>query len=268
MDERLKIVTSFYEEVQEDTRLDRSRHGQLEFATTMEYIHRYAKPGAKLIELGAATGRYSLALAQEGYDVTAVELVEKNLEVLRRKAAQFPEGSLRLQAVQGDATDLATFPDGAFDVALSFGPMYHLYEPEEVRRTIRETIRVTKDGGVMMFAFLSVYAILFDNYLKDTLHLGMEENFDEAYRTKHFAEQLFTGYDIVEFEELFRDEPVEHLATAATDTVMELAEQRVDFSMTDEHFEEFLRYHLATCEKRELLGASSHLLYICKKIGK
>ena len=221
--------------------------------------------------LGALLGRFGKArVPMPGgcYFGAAVELVEKNLEILRRKAAQFPEGSLRLQAVQGDATDLAAFPDGAFDVALSFGPMYHLYEPEEVRRTIRETIRVTKDGGVMMFAFLSVYAILFDNYLKDTLHLGMEENFDEAYRTKHFAEQLFTGYDIVEFEELFRDEPVEHLATAATDTVMELAEQRVDFSMTDEHFEEFLRYHLATCEKRELLGASSHLLYICKKIGK
>ena len=87
MDERLKIVKGFYDEVEEDTRLERSRHGQLEFATTMEYIHRYAKPGAKLIELGAATGRYSVALAKEGYDVTAVELVEKNLEVLRRKKA-------------------------------------------------------------------------------------------------------------------------------------------------------------------------------------
>ena len=268
MDERLKIVKGFYDEVEEDTRLERSRHGQLEFATTMEYIHRYVKPGSKLIELGAGTGRYSVALAKEGYDVTAVELVEKNLEILRRKKAQLPEGTAHLQAVQGDATDLSAFADGAFDVTLSFGPMYHLYESADVRRTIRETIRVTKEGGIMMFAFLSVYAILFDNYLKETLHLGMEENFDEAYRTKHYAEQLFTGYDIVEFEDLFRDEPVEHLVTAAVDTVLELAEDRVDFSMTDEQFEEFLRYHLATCEKRELLGASSHLLYICKKVGK
>ena len=33
----------------------------------------------------------------------------------------------------------------------------------------------------------------------------------------------------------------------------------------DEEFELFLKYHLATYEKRELLGSSSHLLYICKK---
>ena len=280
MDGRLTIVKGFYEESCEDTRLERSRHGQLEFATTMEYIRRYAKPGAKMIELGAGTGRYSVALAKQGFDVTAVELVEKNLEVLRANAAaaaaeadmQDAKGSgaeargVRLQAIQGDATDLSGFGDEAYDVTLSFGPMYHLYEPAEVRKAIREAIRVTKKGGVLLFAFLSVYAILFDNYLKETLHDGLVENFDEAYRTKHFAEQLFTGYDITEFEGLFTDESVEPCATVAVDTVLELAEDREDFSMTDEAFEEFLKYHLATCEKRELLGASSHLLYICRKI--
>ena len=35
--------------------------------------------------------------------------------------------------------------------------------------------------------------------------------------------------------------------------------------MSDEEFEQFAQFHLATCEKRELLGSSSHLLYICKK---
>ena len=277
MDDRLAIVKGFYSEIEEDTRLQRSRHGQLEYATTMEYIHRFLKPGERVLELGAGTGRYSVALAKEGFDVTAVELVEENLEVLRRNSegllkktpgglaetAGTPSGHLR--ALQGDATDLGTFPDETFDMTLSLGPMYHLYDPDDVRRAIREAIRVTKKGGVIIFAFLSVYAILFDNYLKETLHDGMEENFDEQYRTRHFAEQLFTGYDIVEFEELFRNEPVGHLATAAADTVLELAEERTDFSMNDEAFSEFLRYHLATCEKRELLGASSHLLYICRK---
>ncbi|MBO4324499.1 MAG: class I SAM-dependent methyltransferase [Lachnospiraceae bacterium] len=270
MDERLSIVKGFYTEIEEDTRLQRSRHGQLEYATTMEYIHRFLKPGDRIAELGAGTGRYSIALAKEGYDVTAVELVEKNLEVLRKNAEALfgktpaAEGP-QLQALQGDATDLAALPDESFDMTLSLGPMYHLYDPADVRKAIREALRVTKKGGVVITAFLSVYAILFDNYLKETLHDGMEENFDEQYRTRHYAEQLFTGYDITEFEELFRNEPVEHLTTAAADTVLELAEDRTDFSMNDEAFSEFLRYHLATCEKRELLGASSHLLYICRK---
>ena len=49
------------------------------------------------------------------------------------------------------------------------------------------------------------------------------------------------------------------------DLLTEIAEDRVDFEMSDEAFAEFLKYHLARCEKRELLGASSHLLYICRK---
>ena len=35
--------------------------------------------------------------------------------------------------------------------------------------------------------------------------------------------------------------------------------------MSDEEFEAFAKMQLALCEKRELLGSSSHLLYICKK---
>ncbi len=279
MDDRLAIVSGFYKEIEEEKRIDGSRHAQLEFATTMEYIRRFAKPGDRLLELGAATGRYSVELAKQGYDVTAVELVERNLEVLRRNAEELlkkaPEGlpgtktsgeeSIRLQALQGDATDLSFLQDDRFDLTLSLGPMYHIYEPADVRAAIREAIRVTRKGGVMMFAFISVDAILFNNYLKATLHDGIEENFDREYHTRHFAEQLFTGYEVPEFEDLFRDEPVEHLATVAADTVLEIAEDRVDFEMSDEAFAEFLKYHLARCEKRELLGASSHLLYICRK---
>ena len=85
MSRRIEIVSSFYDDIDEDSRLDKSRHGQLEYATTMEYIHRYAKPGAKVLEIGAGTGRYSIALAKEGYNVMAVELMEGNLDVLRKK---------------------------------------------------------------------------------------------------------------------------------------------------------------------------------------
>lgn len=47
--------------------------------------------------------------------------------------------------------------------------------------------------------------------------------------------------------------------------VLEIAERREDFSMTDEDFKAFADYQLHICEKREMLGSSSHLLYICKK---
>lgn len=87
MSKRIEILRSFYDDIDEDSRLNRSRQGQLEYITTMNYIHRYAKTRAKILEIGAGTGRYSIALAKEGYNVTAVELVESNLEVLKTTAS-------------------------------------------------------------------------------------------------------------------------------------------------------------------------------------
>ena len=261
MSKRIEIVSSFYDDIDEDSRLNRSRHGQLEYVTTMNYIQRYAKQGAKILEIGAGTGRYSIALAKEGYEVTAVELVESNLEVLRKN-------SIGIQGIishQGDALNLGRFADNEFDVTLVFGPMYHLYDKDEVQKAIEEAVRVTKSGGAILVAFLSVYAILFDNYLNGSFAAGVAENFDDSYNVKHFEEQLFTGYDIREFERLFETYDVAHMTTVAVDSILELAEGRKDFQMSDEEFEIFAQYHMTTCEKRELLGCSSHLLYICQK---
>ena len=261
MSKRVEIISSFYNEIDEDTRLFSSRHGQLEYITAMEYVGRFAKVGDKVLEIGAGTGRYSIALAKAGCNVTAVELVEHNLDILRRNSA----GLDNIRAFQGDALDLSRFEDNEFDVTMVFGPMYHLYDEKDVHRAIDEAIRVTKKDGVILVAFLSVHAILFNNYLQGNLADGMEENFTQDYCVKHFEEQLFTGYDVAEFERLFEEKNVQYITTAAMDSVLELAEERSDFAMSDEELEQFAKYHLAVCEMREMLGCSSHLLYICRK---
>lgn len=262
MSTREEIISEFYGKYDEDTRLERSRRGQLEYFTTMEYIHRYAGRDSKILEIGAGTGRYSVALAKEGMDVTAVELTEGNLAVLKRNS----EGIANIRSYQGDAIHLERFADNTFDVTLVFGPMYHLYETEDVNRAIDEAIRVTKPGGVMIFAFISVYAIMYANYLSGNWAAGEEENFTEDYRTKHFKEQLFTGYDVAEFEDLFKDKKTEWITTAGTDGILEPIQARDDFSFTDEDFEAFKKWYLACAEKRELLGYTNHLIYLCRKL--
>lgn len=261
MSRREEIVKSIYENYNEDGRLERTRHGQLEYLTTMTYIHKYLNDDAGILEIGAGTGRYSMALAKEGYNVTAVELVKHNLDILRLNAY----GIEGLTAIQGDALDLSMFGDDTFDMTLVFGPLYHLYEPADQHKAIDEAIRVTKPRGVIMYAFLSVHAIMYTNYLYDRFRSGIEENFTDDFRVRHFEDQLFTGFDIAEFEKLFSDKPVTWLKTVSADSVLEYGERWSGLEMDDEDFEIFSRYHLATCELRELLGSSSHLIYICRK---
>ena len=261
MSTRKEIVSSFYGQYDEDERTTRSRHGQLEYCTTMTYIHRYAAKQSKILEVGAGTGRYSIALAKEGMDVTAVELVESNLAVLRENS----KGIGSIQSFQGDATDLSRFPDNSFDVTLSFGPMYHMYETDEVNCAIDEAIRVTKPNGVILFAFISVFPIMYANYFYGNWAEGQAENFTNDYQVRHFKEQLFTGYDVTEFEELFHEKPVEWITTTGVDGLLEPIEKRPDFSMSDEDFKALAEWYLTFSEKRELLGTTNHLLYICRK---
>lgn len=78
-----QYLIDFYNQYDEDSRLA-PRHGSVEFLTTMRYIEKYIRPGHRVLEVGAGTGRYSHALAGRGYAVDAVELVEHNIEIFRQ----------------------------------------------------------------------------------------------------------------------------------------------------------------------------------------
>ena len=81
--------------------------------------------------------------------------------------------------------------------------------------------------------------------------------------TSNVGENVPIGVN--EFEKLFEKKPVEWLTTAGVDGLLEPIEKRPDFSMTDEEFEALAKWYLFFSEKRELLGSTNHLLYICRK---
>lgn len=64
-------LTNYYESYDEEGRLV-SKHGMAEYITTMKYVDKYLKPNMRVLEIGAAAGRYSHALAQKGYRADAV----------------------------------------------------------------------------------------------------------------------------------------------------------------------------------------------------
>lgn len=257
-----EAIRTFYEHYDEDGRL-LSRHGQVEFLTTMRYIERCLFPGAKILEIGAGTGRYSHALAKMGYAVEAVELVPHNIDVFRSKTAPGENVSVR----QGDATALTFFADDRFDVTLLLGPMYHLFTRDAQQQALREAVRVTKPGGVIMTAYcMTDPSILAYGFIKGHVHELLEKKLLDpvSFTASSTPEEVFVLYRTEDIEALRKEVPVTPLRLIATDGFTNHMRETVD-AMDDETFRVYLDYHFAVCERTDLLGISHHTLDICRK---
>lgn len=248
----------------EDDRLT-SKHGSVEFLTTIRYIERYLFPNTKIIEIGAGTGRYSHALAKKGYAVDAVELVPHNIEIFRSKIT--PDETISV--MQGDARDLSSFLDNSYDITLLLGPLYHMFTTEDKRQTIREALRVTKPNGVVFAAYCMSDASIMEGGFKnnrfdmiDLINKGFIN--EETFETRSAPELVFEIVRKEQIDFVMKAFNIERLHFIATD-LYTLHMREAITSMDEETFSRYLRYHYAICERPDMIGFTHHSLDIFRK---
>ena len=254
------IIINKYTEYNEDERLVSDRGHNLEYLTTMRYIQKFLKPGAKILEIGAATGRYSIALANMGYDITAVDLTPKNVEVMKSKSKHLTN----FTCMVGDALDLSMFKDKTFDMVLNLGPMYHLFNKKDKEKAVNETIRVAKKGGVCMFAYLPCASLMTGYGLRHQAAEHLIEVMDKKGRFKDIPEEIFNAFHIEDFKKLFEKTKTNYITNVATDGIAYAMREWVE-QLSQKDYDAFVKWHFLTCERSDQQGYSAHLLYICKK---
>lgn len=261
--ETLEILSQFYSNYDEEGRL-LSKHGSVEYLTTMRYIDKYLRPGMRILELGAATGRYTHALARKGYAVDAVELVQHNIDIFNTLTQPGENVTIR----QGDARDLSFLADESYDVTLLLGPMYHLFAVEDQRKALSEALRVTKKGGILMAAYCGNEATM----IQYCFGRGMLK--EEKYKKLVDPVTFKASSDPAELFELYRREDIDALMAnfqtlrlhyVGTDMATNYMRQTID-DMDEELFEMYLCYHFVICERSDLVGASHHILDIHRKL--
>ncbi|WIM93711.1 methyltransferase domain-containing protein [Actinoplanes oblitus] len=146
-----EIVTFYQDRYEEATRLHRRPQSRLERIRTLELLRELlpAAP-AKVLDVGGGPGAYARELLADGYRVRLVDLVPGHV-------AQARAGDPPVDAVVGDARELPE-PDDSQDATLLLGPLYHLHEPADRVRALREAIRVTRPGGPILAAAISRFA--------------------------------------------------------------------------------------------------------------
>lgn len=249
----------------EHTRLERH---QLEADMTWRYFDQYLPPHASILEIGAATGRYTLELARRGHALTALDLSAVELEKCRQRLAEAGlENRVRLAVA--DARDLNHITPRNFDAVLLMGPLYHLVMEDDRKTALRQAYDHLREGGLIFSACISRLGIMGDliknvpGWIEDPeadafLQIGM--------RPEELPRGGFRGY-------FARPEEVAPLHEAAGFTTLALAGVEPGISSDDESYNQlegslrkkWLDLLFAISAEPSTLGASRHLLYIGKK---
>lgn len=261
-------LESYYKKFNEDHRL-KTRHGQVEFFVTMHYIKKFLSQISadgrrdaseiKILDVGAATGAYSIPLCREGFDVTAVELTKTNFDILRAKHEN-------IKCWNADARDLHFLPDETFDLALLLGPLYHLRTQEEKLCALSQARRVIKIGGVIFAGYvMNEYAILTYCFGKNKI----KENFLAKQITGDFKtvcgdDDLYSYSRREEIDFLAKEARLERVAIFSPDGPADYMRRELN-SFDEETFELFKKYALCVSSRPDLLGAGSHLVDVLKK---
>lgn len=292
-------LEQYYNKFHEEHRLE-TRHGFVEFNTSMKFIHEAIErvssgTGAtsasapyqasktshtasalshtasalshpetsspsqiKILDIGAGTGRYSIALSREGFDVTAVELVKHNLEILRAKHEN-------VKTWQGDARDLHFLDDDTFDLTLVFGPMYHLHGQEEKIKALCEAKRVTKNGGIILVAYVmneySVISYCFKEH--KWAEVAQKGGLSADFHITATEDDLYDYVRISDIDRLNKAAGLLRIKIISADGAADFMRRELN-EMSEEEFKAFCDFQLTICERADLVGAGSHTVDILR----
>lgn len=318
MDTHDSKLIAYYNKFPEEKRLD-SRHGQVEFRVTwkhlMEVLEKIEKSGSenanrtsedttigsddhvsdlseeiktnriRILDIGAGTGRYSVPLSEAGYDVTAVDFVQYNLGMLKKKGS-------RVNALKGDARNLSACGldqayDKYFDMTLFLGPMYHLIRESDKVQALREAARVTKPGGYIFVGYvMNEYSIITygfkQHHILQMLEKSSQDKLLEEELTSHSSTGGLTAdyrvlpdandlYDYVRLEDIERYDAEANQQFLLTRQEIFSPDGPADYmrrelnALSEEEFEAFVDYQMHVCARPELLGAGGHLVEVLQR---
>lgn len=260
-------VVKSYEAYREEDRLTTNNARRIEFLTTVRALSEHLPPRGRLLDCAAGAGVYALHFAQKGYDVTALDLTPRHIDLVREALKGKP---FFMETAVCDATDLSRFEDASFDAVLCMGPIYHLPDASRRAKCLSECARVLRQGGLLAVAYISRFFIYPHRALSDACLLSKplaDKLLGDGAMYANDPENPWTDTWFATpqgMEDALRDTGLAVVDHFAADGLSPMLRERVDALSADD-FALWCDYHYQVCREPSLLGCSNHGMVIARK---
>lgn len=254
--ENVDTITAYYNASNEQSRLKKDRHSQIEFLISMEYLQAVIPENSKILDCCAGAGIYAFALAKQ-HRVIAGDLSEKHVAQMQKMQEDKPQ----LEEIHRlDVRDMCIFEDESFDVVLCMGALYHLFSYEDRMNAMHECVRVCKKSGILAFAYLNKWGNFYNGMINNLKSMDLlYREFDSG---NH--EDIFFRTTAKEVDEMCRALNLTGLHNIGVDHLAFLSSERID-TMSDEEYAHLLDYQRKATQEPNIAGASLHGLWIGQK---
>ena len=232
-------------------------------------LDQYLPKSGSILEIGAATGRYTQVLGQKGYQVTAVDLSTELLKKCQKNISNAGFGK-QVHYFIADVRDLRNIAGKDYDAILLMGPLYHLVEEDDRKLALRQVYEHLRPGGILISAFISRHGIL-GNLMKN-IPEWIEDKAEVRSVMEHGKDPNdyplggFRGYfvGVPEIAPLHEEIGFETLALVGVEPAISADDESYNRPQGKQRQLWLdLLYEVST--EKSTVGASQHLLYVGRK---
>ena len=233
-------VMSYYENYDEEGRLYRSNAHMTEYLTSIHFFDKLFPPNSHVLDACAGAGRYSFYLADKGYTVTACDLVEHNVSIIKSS----PCANKLAEISVCDVLDMPNSWKNKFDIVLCMGALYHLQKYTDRLKAISECVRVCKQNGLVVLA-----------YIVDAGETLGGNPYEDVFFASTFDE----------IEVMAKGCGLQKVHNISTDGILKTIGGSTLNEATDEEFQQYMEAFYLTCEDPAVIMAGGHVLWIGRR---
>jgi SAM-dependent methyltransferase len=253
-----------------------ARHEATPFARVAFHVHhhyleRFVHPGDRVLDIGAASGRFTVELARLGARITVADISQGQLDLNETNLREADlEGHVEERLV-ADVVDLSRFDDASFDVVVCYGgPLSWVLDDAD--RAVEELLRVTRSGGHILLGVMSLYGSL------RAFLPGVSEEID-AYGVEETESIVQTGflppphstlgplhmYTWTELEALLSRHGCEIAAVSAANFLSIGNDETCERWLADPPmWERFLGWEVRACAQPGALDGGTHIIAVVR----